>query len=69
MKKDKKVPENTYDPQYVPYFIQGWLARMVVQYHVKHIQIQESMAGTIITLVAESPEDFPEIKKEIPVLE
>lgn len=63
MKKDEKVPENTYDPQYIPYFIQGWLARMVVQYHVKHVQIQESMAGTIITLVAESPEDFPEIEK------
>ena len=65
MKKDKRiVKESTYDPQYIPYFIQGWLARMIVQYHVKHIQIQEAMAGTIITLIAESPEDFPKSSPE-----
>ena len=59
MKKDKKVPENTYDAQVIPYIVQGWLGKMVVQYHVKHIKVQEAMAGTIITLIAESPEDFP----------
>jgi hypothetical protein len=73
IKKDKEVnSKNTYDPQYISYFIQNWLGKMVVQYHVKHIQIQEAMAGTIITLIAEStepfpngsPEDFPEIKNE-----
>ena len=66
MKKDKRmVKESTYDAQVIPYIVQGWLGKMVVQYHVKHIKVQEAMAGTIITLIAESPEDFPDPELKI----
>ena len=60
-KSKEKTPEYTYDAQVIPYIVQSWLAKMVVQYHVKHVHIEEDMAGTILTLIAESPESFPDM--------
>ena len=57
----EKTPEYTYDAQVIPYIVQSWLAKMVVQYHVKHVHVEEGMAGTILTLIAESPESFPDM--------